>query len=140
MDDRIQALKNFIKGKNRKISIAELKAFVDGFGRSIDVENLASILDVDRDGFVTSEDVRALIVAEKDRFFDRGFKTLDGDNDGRISVADLHSTLRRLGTEISIEECREAIVPYDGDGDGVIDYEEYVKMMTRGMRSWGFDI
>ncbi|RYZ89307.1 MAG: hypothetical protein EOP04_07185 [Proteobacteria bacterium] len=53
----------------------------------------------------------------------------DRDNNGFISAAELRHIMTNLGEKLSDEEVDEMIREADIDGDGQINYEEFVKMM-----------
>jgi calmodulin len=57
------------------------------------------------------------------------FKVFDKDNDGYISAPELRHVLTNIGEKLSDEEVDEMIREADIDGDGQINYEEFVKMM-----------
>jgi Ca2+-binding EF-hand superfamily protein len=56
-------------------------------------------------------------------------QVFDKDNDGYISAAELRHVLTNIGEKLSDEEVDEMIREADIDGDGQINYEEFVKMM-----------
>merc|ERR1719188_2394336 len=57
------------------------------------------------------------------------FKVFDRDCDGFISAAELRHVMTNLGEKLTDEEVDEMIREADVDGDGQINYEEFVKMM-----------
>ena len=59
----------------------------------------------------------------------------DGKKDGRITVEELWLVLSSLGFSegSKIKDCKEMIRMVDVDGDGMIDFEEFEKMMTQGL-------
>ena len=57
------------------------------------------------------------------------FKAFDSDGDGFISAAELRHIMTNLGEKLTDEEVDEMIREADIDGDGQINYEEFVKMM-----------
>ena len=57
------------------------------------------------------------------------FKVFDKDGNGFISAAELRHIMTNLGEKLSDEEVDEMIREADIDGDGQINYEEFVKMM-----------
>ena len=61
------------------------------------------------------------------------FKVFDKDGNGFISAAELRHIMTNLGEKLSDEEVDEMIREADIDGDGQINYEEFVKMM---MSKW----
>jgi len=60
------------------------------------------------------------------------FRAFDKDGNGRIRVAELRHVFTQLGEKITDEECDEMIMEADIDGDGLIDYAEFVKMILQG--------
>ena len=56
------------------------------------------------------------------------FKVFDKDGNGFISAAELRHIMTNLGEKLTDEEV-EMIREADIDGDGQINYEEFVKMM-----------
>lgn len=59
------------------------------------------------------------------------FKVFDKDGNGFISAAELRHIMTNLGEKLSDEEVDEMIREADIDGDGQINYEEFVKMMSK---------
>merc|ERR1719336_3535077 len=57
------------------------------------------------------------------------FKVLDSDGVGYIQADDLHRMFASLGEELTDEEADMMIQEADADGDGRIDYLEFVKVM-----------
>merc|ERR1712108_66920 len=57
------------------------------------------------------------------------FKVFDRDGNGFISAAELRHIMTNLGEKLTDEEVDEMIREADVDGDGQINYEEFVKMM-----------
>ena len=61
------------------------------------------------------------------------FKQFDHDGSGLISAAELRHVMTNLGEKLTDEEVDEMIREADVDGDGHINYEEFVRMM---MAKW----
>jgi len=59
------------------------------------------------------------------------FRVFDKDGNGFISAAELRHVMTNLGEKLSDEEVDEMIREADVDGDGQINYEEFVKMMMQ---------
>ncbi|KAL8271765.1 hypothetical protein Esti_004360 [Eimeria stiedai] len=57
------------------------------------------------------------------------FKVFDRDGNGLISAAELRHVMTNLGEKLTDEEVDEMIREADIDGDGQINYEEFVGMM-----------
>merc|ERR1711966_425142 len=61
--------------------------------------------------------------------FKEAFSLFDRDGNGFISAAELRHVMTNLGEKPTDEEVDEMIREADVDGDGQINYEEFVKMM-----------
>ncbi|KAK1257459.1 hypothetical protein QJS04_geneDACA023082 [Acorus gramineus] len=57
------------------------------------------------------------------------FKVFDKDQNGFISAAELRHVMTNLGEKLTDEEVDEMIREADVDGDGQVNYEEFVRMM-----------
>jgi calcium-dependent protein kinase len=54
------------------------------------------------------------------------FKSLDTDNNGIVTLEELRTGLPKLGSKISEAEIRQLMEAADMDGDGSIDYLEFI--------------
>jgi len=53
----------------------------------------------------------------------------DKDGNGKISKEELKLVMKNLGENLTDDEISEMILEADDNGDGAVDYEEFVKMM-----------
>lgn len=58
------------------------------------------------------------------------FKVFDKDGNGYISAAELRHVMTNLGEKLTDHEVDEMIREADVDGDGQINYEEFVKVRS----------
>ncbi|KAK7448189.1 hypothetical protein Landi51_06419 [Colletotrichum acutatum] len=58
------------------------------------------------------------------------FKVFDKDNSGSVSPSELRQVLLSLGQRATDEEIEEMIRGADLDGNGSIDYQEFVQLMA----------
>ena len=54
----------------------------------------------------------------------------DMDGNGTIDRDELRNVMKQLGEKLSEEDIEEMIQEADKNGDGLIDYDEFVKYMT----------
>ncbi|AES70464.2 putative parvalbumin [Medicago truncatula] len=60
------------------------------------------------------------------------FPKPDKDHNGFVSASELHYYLTNHGTKVTKEEVDEYVREADVDGDGQINFEEFVKAVTMG--------
>ncbi|URE18824.1 hypothetical protein MUK42_10363 [Musa troglodytarum] len=58
------------------------------------------------------------------------FKVFDKDQNGFISATELRNVMISLGEKLTDEEAAQMIREADLDGDGQVNFEEFVKMMS----------
>ena len=58
------------------------------------------------------------------------FKAFDKDGNGLISPSELKQSMSDMGQELSAEEIDEMIKKVDIDGDGHLNYNEFIKLVT----------
>merc|ERR1711990_200188 len=61
------------------------------------------------------------------------FNLFDADNSGAIDIRELKAAMRALGFEVKKEELKKMISDIDNDGNGDIDFGEFLEMMTGKM-------
>ncbi|KAJ0964980.1 hypothetical protein J5N97_026118 [Dioscorea zingiberensis] len=61
--------------------------------------------------------------------FERVFNYFDEDGDGKISPAELRNCMRTVGEELSTEDAEALVVSTDSDGDGLLGFEDFVKLV-----------
>ncbi|KAG9262934.1 centrin-3 [Astyanax mexicanus] len=137
-DEIKEAFELFDTDKDKEIDYHELKVAMRALGFEVKKVDVLKILkDYDREGTgkITFEDFREVVT---DRILERdpkeeilkAFKLFDDDESGKISLRNLRRVARELGEDMSDEELRAMIDEFDTDGDGEINQEEFVSIMT----------
>lgn len=67
--------------------------------------------------------------------FKEAFSLFDKNGDGYISSKELGIVMRSLGQNPSEQELKDMINEVDADGNGSIDFEEFIHMMARNMKN-----
>merc|ERR1712217_97942 len=132
-----EAFSLFDKDGDGTITTRELGTVMRSLGQNpTDAELQDMINEVDADGNGTIDFPEFLsLQARKMRDTDTeeeligAFKVFDRDGNGFISAAELRHVMTNLGEKLTDEEVDEMIREADVDGDGQINYEEFVKMM-----------
>lgn len=66
--------------------------------------------------------------------FQEAFNLFDKDKDGTITTQELGTVMKSLGQYPTENELRDLISEVDTDSNGVIDFQEFLSMMSRRMR------
>merc|ERR1712184_128767 len=61
------------------------------------------------------------------------FGLFDADASGMIDVRELKAAMRALGFEVKNEELKKMVTDIDNDGNGTIEFVEFLSMMTGKM-------
>jgi len=127
----------FDKNQDGLMSFDELKLVIDElgfFGGEVELKSIMAELDIEENkliNFATFLAVmaRRLLLSDNEEEMLEAFKVFDKDNNGQLSAAELKSVLTTLGEKLTPEECDEIVKLADKDGDGVINYREFVRSL-----------
>merc|ERR1719269_380689 len=61
------------------------------------------------------------------------FSLFDSDASGMIDIRELKAAMRALGFEVKNEELKKMVTDVDNDGNGTIEFTEFLGMMTAKM-------
>jgi len=132
-----EAFEIFDKDKDGFITIKELGEIMKNLGQSptdAELQDMINEVDIDGNGNIDFKEFLGLM-ARKMRDTDteeeliEAFKVFDRDSNGLISAQELKHVMTSLGEKVSDEEVEEMIREADIDGDGYINYEEFVRMI-----------
>ncbi|XP_065828249.1 centrin-3-like [Oscarella lobularis] len=133
-----EAFELFDTDKDDAIDYHELKVAMKALGFDVKKQDVLKVLrDYDRDGNgkITYTDFFEVMkdwIMERDpqEEIQKAFNLFDDDNTGKISLRNLRRVARDLGENISEEELRAMIDEFDKDGDGEINRDEFLSIMT----------
>ncbi|XP_048574485.1 calmodulin-like protein 5 [Triticum urartu] len=141
MSEFREAFAFFDKDGDGCITAEELSTVILSLGQTPTPEELRDMVrDVDADGNGTIEfaEFLALMSRKADADADasdpeeelrEAFRVFDKDHDGHISKAELGHVMISLGEKLTDEEVEEMIQEADLDGDGLVNFDEFVRMM-----------
>lgn len=143
LEEMKRVFDKFDTDKDGKISEEEYKSAMKIMGsgggnmKSYEVADAFQAADTNGDGFINIEEfmrVQNLEGGVNSTDIKSAFKAFDLDGDGKISAEELLQVQRMLGEKCSLESCKKMVRGVDANGDGLIDMDEFVTMMTRTMK------
>ena len=133
-----EAFTLFDKDGDGNITTKELGIVMRSLGQTpteAELEDMINEVDSDGNGFVDFSEFLTMMAAmirdidSKDQIRE-AFHMFDKDGNGFISAAELRYVMNNLGEKITDQEVEEMIRGADIDGDGQVNYEEFVTLMT----------
>jgi calmodulin len=131
------AFELFDKDKDGTITAKELANVMKSLNQDPTEQELNEMIaevDIDGNGQIDFEEFVCLMnrrskETDTEEEVINAFKVFDKDGQGLISSTELHHIMTTLGDKLTEEEVGEMIREADIDGDGYINYEEFVRMM-----------
>lgn len=142
-DSEIRELFRLLDSNNdRSISLQDLGKAMLFFGMTPtqqEVNDAMKQLDVNGDGRIEFQEFNTFMQQEMakisgDNFTQKvemirsAFRTFDKDGNGFIDAKELRVAMQKLGETLSDQELDDMMRQADVDGDGQINYEEFVKI------------
>ena len=135
-----EAFSLFDKSGDGSITTKELGTVMRSLGQNPTEAELQDMInEVDQDGSGTIDFPEFLTLmarkmqdSDSEEEIKEAFRVFDKDGNGFISAAELRHVMTNLGEKLTDEEVDEIMMMIrkpDVDGDGQINYEEFVKMM-----------
>ncbi|CAL9170672.1 calmodulin-3-like [Musa acuminata AAA Group] len=140
-DDQIAEFKEafslFDKDGDGCITTKELGTVMRSLGQNpteAELQDMINEVDADGNGTIDFPEFLNLMArkmkdTDSEEELKEAFRVFDKDQNGFISAAELRHVMTNLGEKLTDEEVDEMIREADVDGDGQINYDEFVKVM-----------
>jgi len=133
-----EAFSMFDKNGDGTISSAELGTIMRSLGQNPTENELMDMInevDIDGNGTIDFREFLNMMAkkvnkSDSEEELREAFRVFDKDGNGHISASELRTVMTTLGEKLTDEEVDEMIFEADLDGDGQVNYEEFVRMMT----------
>ena len=129
-----------------KLSHEELKDLIQSLGLEEDEEKLNKFVmevDADNDGTIDLDEFQLIVDKMNSKTtmtfeeqLRETFELYDVDGSGGLDQEEITQLMATLGHDLTDEEVSDMIAEVDGDGNGDIDYDEFVAMF-KGINSSG---
>uniref|UniRef100_A0A0E0AMR4 EF-hand domain-containing protein n=1 Tax=Oryza glumipatula TaxID=40148 RepID=A0A0E0AMR4_9ORYZ len=121
------------------IDAKELNVAMRALGFEMTEEQINQMIaDVDKDGsgsidYEEFEHMMTAKIGERDskEELTKAFSIIDQDKNGKISDVDIQRIAKELGENFTYQEIQEMVQEADRNGDGEIDFDEFIRMMRR---------
>ncbi|CAD5210908.1 unnamed protein product [Bursaphelenchus okinawaensis] len=132
-----EAFELFDKDGDGRVTAVELGIVMQSLGHTPTEQELIDMvneIDEDGNGSIELEEFvkmmsRKVKDTETEKELQEAFQVFDKDNDGYISAVELRFVMMNLGEDLSEDEVCEMIREADLDGDGKVNFTEFVYMM-----------
>jgi len=130
-----------ILGNNKsEVELATLGVILRSLGLNPTHDEVAKLFDAHKQGSAINLDGVLKAAAEFEVTFKtkdhkaelrEAFSVFDKDKSGKISAAELRHVIANIGSTIDEDEVEDMMKEADKDGDGLIDYNEFVAVVLK---------
>ncbi|KAG5357677.1 Calmodulin [Yarrowia sp. C11] len=133
-----EAFSLFDKNNDGKITTKELGTVMRSLGQNPSESELADMInevDANNDGTIDFAEFLTMMArkmkdTDSEEEIREAFKVFDRDNNGFISSQELRHVMTSIGEKLTDEEVDMMIKEADANGDGRIDYNEFVQLLS----------
>ena len=138
MNEFKEAFNIFDKDRDGYITAKELGDLIRNLGQTpseAELQNMINEVDINNNGAIDFKEFLDIMLKklkdfESEEELIEAFKIFDKDGNGLIGSEELLNVMVTLGETSNIKEIEDLIKEVDLDRDGLINYEEFVKLIS----------
>ena len=128
-----EIFENLDENKDGTLNLNEIKKGIEKLGKKVDdINNIFKSLDTDDTGKIDYTEFLAACINQKsflrEERLNEAFQMLDKDKSGKITKDEIKNSLKL--DNVDEDTLNELIKKFDLNGDGMIDYNEFLNMMN----------
>lgn len=132
-----EAFMLFDKDLDGRITATELGIVMRSLGQrpsETELKNMVTMVDQDGNGTIEFNEFlhmmsKKMKETDKEEELKEAFRVFDRNGDGFISAPELRLVMTNLGEKLTDEEVEDMIKEADLDGDGLVNYDEFVTVL-----------
>ncbi|CAI9786654.1 unnamed protein product [Fraxinus pennsylvanica] len=129
----VEAFRSFDSDNDGSINAQELGGLMGSLGYNPSEQEINTLMqeaNTNRDGLLSISEfldmnTKDLGLGGLKDILKRAFEELEFQGEDLVTGEDLYEVVGNIGTDLSQEECQDIIASMDGDGDGVISFEDF---------------
>ncbi|XP_066911679.1 squidulin-like isoform X1 [Clytia hemisphaerica] len=142
-NDIREAFSMFDQDGDGTISMEELREVMTNLGQTVsdgDIKEMLEDVDTDAEGNLDFESFKKIMsqtmgATDINKEMREAFAFFDQDGDGTITSEELWQCMKKLGEDLTLEEVQDMLKEADADGNGEIEFAEFVKLLTGPMKT-----
>lgn len=143
INDIREAFSMFDQDGDGTISTEELRLVMTNLGQTVsdgDIKEMLGDIDTDAEGNLDFESFKKIMsqtmgATDINKEMREAFAFFDQDGDGTITSEELWQCMKKLGEDLTLEEVQDMLKEADADGNGEIEFAEFVKLLTGPMKT-----
>ncbi|KDP32746.1 hypothetical protein JCGZ_12038 [Jatropha curcas] len=129
----VEAFRAFDSDSDGNITAAEIGGILSSLGYNASEQDVRTMMqqgDTNRDGLLSIQEflemnTKNMEVGGLANCLKAAFEALSSGGDGAVTAEELYEVIGNKELQLSLEDCQEIVDSMDGDGNGIVDLEDF---------------